>query len=97
MDAGNYEQFCADKLAALERHIARRPEHAGEREEAIAGIYCWAAEAVLGLEGPSERCLEMLERAASAAPKYKGLDYMRARLTEASAVSTQPTVVPHDV
>jgi glycosyltransferase involved in cell wall biosynthesis len=94
--AGNYEQFCADKLDALDRHVARRPEFAAERNEAAAGIYCWAAESLLGLEGPSERSRAMLERAARTAPSYKGLEYMRARFAEANAVSKLSTVVPHD-
>jgi glycosyltransferase involved in cell wall biosynthesis len=85
--SGNYEQFCVDKLDALDRHVARRPELAAERDEAAAGIYCWAAESLLGLEGPSERCLAMLERAAKAAPSYEGVDYMRRRLAEVNAVT----------
>ena len=84
---GNYEQFCADKLDALDRHVARRPELAAERDEAVAGIYCWAAESLLGLEGPSERCRAMLERAARAAPSYEGVEYMRRRLAEVNAVT----------
>jgi glycosyltransferase involved in cell wall biosynthesis len=86
-ESGNYEQFCADKLDALDRHVARRPELASERDEAAAGIYCWAAEALLGLEGPSERCRAMLERAATAAPSYKGVEYMRRRLAEVNALT----------
>jgi glycosyltransferase involved in cell wall biosynthesis len=85
--SGNYEQFCADKLDALDRHVARRPGLAAERNDAAAGIYCWAAESLLGLEGPSERCLAMLERAARAAPSYEGVDYMRRRLAEVNAVT----------
>ena len=85
--AGNYEQFCADKLDALDRHVARRPELAAERDEAAAGIYCWAAESLLGLEGPSERCRAMLERAARAAPSYEGVEYMRRRLAEVNALT----------
>jgi glycosyltransferase involved in cell wall biosynthesis len=93
--AGNYDQFCADKLDALERHVARRPELAAERDEAAAGIYCWAAESLLALEGPLERSRAMLERAARTAPSYKGLEYVRTRLAEANAVAKRPTVVPH--
>ena len=84
---GNYEQFCADKLDALDRHIERRPELAAERDEAAAGIYCWAAESLLGLEGPSERCRTMLDRASKAAPSYKGVEYMRRRLAEVNALT----------
>jgi glycosyltransferase involved in cell wall biosynthesis len=83
--SGNYEQFCADKLDALDRHVARRPELAAERDEAAAGIYCWAAESLLALEGPSERCRAMLDRAAEAAPNYERVEYMRRRLAEVNA------------
>lgn len=93
---GNYEQFCADKLDALDRHVARRPELAAERDEAAAGIYCWAAESLLALEGPSERCRAMLERAERAAPSYERVEYTRGRLAEADAVSKQSTAVSHD-
>jgi glycosyltransferase involved in cell wall biosynthesis len=86
-DARRYEQFCRDKISALENHLARHPEQAGERAEAIAGIYCWAAESLLALEGPSERCGTMLERAATAAPSYGRLESSIARFAEATRVS----------
>ena len=85
--AGNYEQFCADKLDALDRHLARRPELGVERDEAVAGVYCWAVESLLALEGPSERCRAMLERAERAAPSYERVAYMRGRLAEVSALT----------
>jgi glycosyltransferase involved in cell wall biosynthesis len=85
--AGNYEQFCADKLDALDRHVARRPEFAAERDEAAAGIYCWAAESLLALEGPSERSWAMLERAARIASSYEGVEYMRRRIAEVNALT----------
>jgi glycosyltransferase involved in cell wall biosynthesis len=94
--AGNYEQFCADKLDALERHVAQHPEFASERDEAAAGIYCWAAESLLALEGPGQRSRAMLERAAKTAPSYEGIEYMRRRFAEANALSKQPTFVPHN-
>lgn len=84
-EAVNYEQFCADKLDALDRHVVRRPELVAERDEAAAGIYCWAVESLLALEGPSERCRVMLERAARAAPSYERVEYMRGRLAEVNA------------
>jgi glycosyltransferase involved in cell wall biosynthesis len=94
--ASNYEQFCADKLGALDRHLVRHPELASERDQAAAGIYCWAAESLLALEGPGERSRGMLERAAKAAPNYQGVGYMRKRFDEADAVSNERTLVPHD-
>jgi glycosyltransferase involved in cell wall biosynthesis len=94
--AGNYEQFCADKLGALDRHVARHPEFSSERDQAAAGIYCWAAESLLALEGPADRSRAMLERAEKAAPSYQGVEHMRRRFAEAAAVSNQPTVVPRN-
>ena len=85
--AENYDQFCADKLDALDRHLARHAELAAESDEAAAGIYCWAVEALLSLEGPSERCRTMLERAARAAPKYERVGYMRGRFAEVNALT----------
>ena len=83
----NYEQFCADKLEALDHHVARRQDLAAERDEAVAGIYCWAVEALLALEGSSERCRAMLECAARAAPGYERVEHMRGRLAEVNALT----------
>jgi glycosyltransferase involved in cell wall biosynthesis len=52
--ATRFEQFCADKIVALTAHIERTPHLAAERDQVIAGIYCWAAECVSVLEGESE-------------------------------------------
>jgi glycosyltransferase involved in cell wall biosynthesis len=89
--AGNYEQFCADKLGALDRHVARHPEFASQRDQAAAGIYCWAAESLLALEGPGERSRAMLERAEKNAPSYQRVEHVRTRFAEADAVSKQPS------
>jgi glycosyltransferase involved in cell wall biosynthesis len=70
-DPARYDEFCRDKLVALERHFERRPDLAEDRDEAVAGVYCWAAESLLELEGPSARFSEMVERAASVAPHYE--------------------------
>ena len=75
-----YEQFTREKLAALERHFERHPELARERDEAVAGVYCWAAESLFELEGASERSRAMLERAALAAPRYRRVEKVRRRL-----------------
>ena len=75
-----YEEFTREKLAALEHHFERRPELAQERDEAAAGVYCWAAESLFELEGASERAGLMLERAALAAPSYGRVDKVRRRL-----------------
>jgi glycosyltransferase involved in cell wall biosynthesis len=84
-DPSRYEQFCRDKITALERHLDRRPELTTERSEAIAGIYCWAAESLLALEGRSERCEAMVERAAATAPNYGRFEQLAARMAEAAA------------
>jgi hypothetical protein len=81
-DPSRYEQFCLDKITALEHHIGRRPELAGHRAEAIAGVYCWAAESLFAIEGPSERCRTMLDCALAAAPDYERVSAMAARVTE---------------
>jgi glycosyltransferase involved in cell wall biosynthesis len=88
-----YEQFCRDKITALQHHLARRPNLEGERDEAIAGIYCWAAESLLALEGPSERCRTMIKNAASAAPGYERVARLSARVAETArrpAVTRSP-------
>jgi glycosyltransferase involved in cell wall biosynthesis len=69
-DASRYEQFCRDKIAALERYLETHAGYRGLRDQAIAGVYCWAAESLLGIEGPTDRFHEMLERARSVAPDY---------------------------
>jgi glycosyltransferase involved in cell wall biosynthesis len=81
-DPSRYEQFCRDKITALERHLDRRPELAEDRAEAISGVYCWAAESLLALEGPSERCRTMIDNAAAAAPGYERVARLSARVTE---------------
>jgi glycosyltransferase involved in cell wall biosynthesis len=86
-DPGRYEQFCRDKITALENHLTRHPEQSGDRAQAIAGIYCWAAESLLALEGPSERLRTMLERAAAMAPAYERVELAKARVAEAAAHS----------
>lgn len=88
-----YEQFCRDKITALENHLARHPELAAQRTEAVAGIYCWAAESLLALEGPSERCRTMLDRAATAAPSYERVERAKARVAEMAAAS-RPVASP---
>jgi glycosyltransferase involved in cell wall biosynthesis len=74
-----YDQFCTDKLAALARHFAERPAASYERNTAVAGIYCWAAESLLALEGDSRRFRDTLSRAEAAAPEYGRIELLRAR------------------
>lgn len=67
--ANQFEQFCVDKLTALDNLVRRRPELAAERAASAAGIYCWAAESVCALEGRSTRFARLLERAVELAPE----------------------------
>jgi hypothetical protein len=90
-DPSRYEQFCRDKITALEHHLNRRPELAAEHAESIAGIYCWAAETLLALEGPSERCRTMLDGAEAAASDYERIDVAIARFADATATRAAST------
>jgi glycosyltransferase involved in cell wall biosynthesis len=75
-DAGRYDQFCADKIAALDVFLAARPALASQRQAAHAGVYCWAAESVFALEGASARFVGFVERAAAldqASPRVQRL------------------------
>jgi glycosyltransferase involved in cell wall biosynthesis len=85
-DPARYEQFCRDKITSLERFLDRRPELTRERATSIAGIYCWAAESLLDLEGPSKRCRTMLQRAEKAVPKYERAERVKARFVDAAPV-----------
>jgi glycosyltransferase involved in cell wall biosynthesis len=64
-NAENYELFCAEKIAALEAYIQRHPSLSPQRLSAIAGIYCWAAESILEIEGPGQRFESFADRAAA--------------------------------
>ena len=75
----NYEHFCAEKLAAVERFIAERPHLQAARREAVAGIYCWAAESILELEGPGARFESFVDRAAALHPVEDRLQRVRER------------------
>jgi glycosyltransferase involved in cell wall biosynthesis len=83
-NAENYERFCAEKIAALERFIAARPHLSEERDAAIAGIYCWSAESILEVEGPGPRFESFFDRAAAIRPEYEPLRHLRERATQAA-------------
>jgi glycosyltransferase involved in cell wall biosynthesis len=82
-DPGRFDQFCADKLAALDAFLRRRPELASEADWARAGIYCWAAESVLALEGASERFRTYVEAARSFGSEYARVARLEATLSGA--------------
>jgi glycosyltransferase involved in cell wall biosynthesis len=78
----NYEHFCAEKIVALERFIADRPHLQPERDAAIGGVYCWAAESILEIEGLGPRFESFVERAAALSPDSEHLQQVRARANE---------------
>lgn len=62
-----YERFCLDKVAALDRFLARHGTSALTahlRERSVRGIHRWAADSVRALEGESERYRALAARAA---------------------------------
>jgi hypothetical protein len=75
----NYERFCAEKIAAVERFIADQPHLKRERKAAVTGIYCWAAESILEIEGPGPRFDSFVDRAAAVAPDDERLHCVRER------------------
>jgi glycosyltransferase involved in cell wall biosynthesis len=76
-NAENYERFCAQKIVALERFIADRPGLQHERGAAVSGIYCWAAESILEIEGPGPRFESFVDRAAALSPEDERLQRVR--------------------
>jgi glycosyltransferase involved in cell wall biosynthesis len=80
----NYERFCAEKVAALDGFIADRPHVQPERNAAVTGIYCWAAESLIGIEGPGPRFESFLDRAATIRPDDERVRHLRDRATEAA-------------
>jgi glycosyltransferase involved in cell wall biosynthesis len=84
-NAENYERFCGEKIAALERFIADRPHLEPERTAAITGICCWAAESVLEIEGPGPRFESFVDRASALLPADERVQRVRERASEAAS------------
>jgi glycosyltransferase involved in cell wall biosynthesis len=84
-NAENYERFCTQKIVALERFIADRPGLQHERNAAVTGIYCWAAESILEIEGPGPRFESFVARAAARDPEDKRLQRVRDRAREVTS------------
>jgi glycosyltransferase involved in cell wall biosynthesis len=84
-NAENYERFCGEKIAALERFIADRPHLGPERTDAITGICCWAAESILEVEGPGPRFESFVERASALRPEDERLQRVRERAGDAAS------------
>jgi hypothetical protein len=83
----DYERFCAEKIAALERFIDGRPALQAERDAAVAGIYCWAAESVLEIEGPGARFESFVDRAAALSPDDERLRLVHAWVSQAASTA----------
>ena len=81
-NAENYERFCAEKIVALGHFIDARPDLEHEREAAVAGIYCWAAESTVELEGPGPRFESFVRRAEALAPSEDRLTPLLRKLRE---------------
>jgi glycosyltransferase involved in cell wall biosynthesis len=79
---GNYERFCAEKIAALDGFVAARPELRPERDAAVAGIYGWAAESLLEIEGPGPRFEAFVDRALALCPEDTRAQRVRDRARE---------------
>ena len=78
-----YEEFCRDKIAALDRYFTKLPPNEYRsimRALSVAGIYAWAAESVVQLEGWSTRA----ELYRSAAIKHSPLSKAVHRLLQKS-------------
>jgi glycosyltransferase involved in cell wall biosynthesis len=84
-NADNYERFCAEKVIALERFVAGTPRLQPERDAAVTGIYCWAAESILEIEGPGPRFDSFVDRAAALCPEDERLQRVRDRASEAAS------------
>ncbi len=66
-----YEQFCKDKIAALEHYLARYEQYPFMEiiyRLSVAGIYSWAAKHILESEGPSKKADEFFEKADAIDP-----------------------------
>jgi glycosyltransferase involved in cell wall biosynthesis len=76
-NADNYDRFCSEKIAALEGFIAGHPGLDSERDPSVAGIYCWAAESILEIEGPGPRFESFADRAEAIRPEDDRLRRLR--------------------
>jgi len=67
----SYDQFCGDKIRALERYLAQNEGNLAIdslRIHAISGIYAWAAESIYNLEGESEKFKQFCDKVAAIDP-----------------------------
>jgi len=83
----SYPQFCRDKIAAIERWLARLalgPLAAPLRARAVGGVYTWAADAVYELEGASPRFHALAAAARAADPGSRRYAALAARVDAAA-------------
>jgi len=67
----SFDQFCRDKVFILNRYLDTQPASPvveALRRNAIGGIYLWAAESLLGIEGVSHGFMRWCAAASSLAP-----------------------------
>lgn len=62
----NYDQFCKDKIDFIERYLSRFEDNILRQvilKSSLSGVYTWAAESILNLEGRSKRFNNYINRA----------------------------------
>ena len=91
-----FKQFCKDKCFALDRWLDSQNGNLlvePVRRAAKFGIYLWAAEQVLSMEGPSARALELVKEALLIHPRARRARQMLGKFgrfdIDALAVSIQ--------
>ncbi len=77
----NYERFVSEKVRAIDEYLGRYPtdavtEHV--RNEAVAGVYAWAAESIYGMEGATDGFRRFVERGAAHDPRYDRIVRLKA-------------------
>lgn len=87
-NAEHYERFRSEKIVALEHFVADRSHLQSEHDEAVMGIYCWAAESILEIEGPGPRLESFVDRAAALSPNHERLQRVLSRAREAASDRT---------
>lgn len=94
--AESFVQFCRDKTFILNRYLdslPATPVSAALRRTATAGIYLWAAESILALEGPSPAFVRWCAAAARFDPWSPRLGALSVR-TAAFTLDDEGVVVP---
>jgi hypothetical protein len=86
----SFDQFCRDKRLVLDRFLdaqPRGPVTDALRRTATAGIFAWAAESVLALEGPSPAFIKWCAAAATVEPWSRRL---QALAVQTAAFAIEP-------